>query len=88
MNAGDGLSGVPNDTIGQILVDLKANDGINDGRVNQEAVRKALEAVPGLHFEIRAREQGPPVSKDIDMLIASNNNTDREGNRSPHSNTS
>lgn len=69
----DGLSGIPNDTIGQILVDLKANDGVNDGREGQSAVEKALAAVPGLQFEIRPLEQGPPASKDIDMIVASNN---------------
>ena len=77
MNPGDGLSGTPNDTIGQILVDLKANDGLNDGRKNMEAVRQAMASVPGLRFEIRMREQGPPVTKDVDLLVASNNDADR-----------
>ncbi len=77
-NPGDGLSGTPNDTIGQILVDLKANDGVNDGRKNQKSVQEALKAVPGLRFEIRVREQGPPTTKDVDMIVASDSDIDRE----------
>lgn len=73
----DGVGNTPSDTIGQILVDLKANDGVNDGRESMEAVRAAMEAVPGLRYEIRQREQGPPASKDIDMVIGSNNEDDR-----------
>lgn len=70
---GDGLNGAPNDMIGQILIDLKANDGVNDGRKNLEDVRVALDAVPGLRFEIRPKEQGPPASKDIDIIVSSDN---------------
>ena len=79
---GEGASGdlgsVPNDTIAQILVDLKANDGVHDGRKSLQSVREALEAVPALHFEIVVREQGPPATKDIDMLISSDNDAARE----------
>ena len=76
-NPGDGLGATPNDTIGQLLVDLKANDGVNDGRENMVAVQAALETVPGLKFEILPLEQGPPPSKDIDMIIASDSNAER-----------
>ena len=72
-NPVDGLNGVPNDTVGQILVDLKANDGINDGRKNMAAVEAALEKVQGLRFEVRQLEQGPPGTKDVDMIVASDN---------------
>lgn len=73
----DGLTSTPSDTIGQILVDLKANDGIHDGRESKTEVVEALEKVPGLRFEIIAREQGPPASKDIDLIVASNSDVDR-----------
>ena len=51
---------------------------MHDGRKSLQSVREALEAVPALHFEIVVREQGPPATKDIDMLISSDNDVARE----------
>lgn len=69
----DGVNGKPNDTIGQILIDLKANDGVHDGREGVRDIRAALEAVPGLLFELKPREDGPPTGKDVEIALRSNN---------------
>ncbi|MEZ6011281.1 MAG: efflux RND transporter permease subunit, partial [Hyphomonas sp.] len=43
------------------------------GRVTLKHVRERLQAVPGLRFEITAREQGPPSGKDIQVALLSEN---------------
>lgn len=69
----DGVSGVPLDTIGQILLDLKTtSDGPYDARKTLEEVRSRLSAVPALRFEIKAREQGPPGGKDVQVALLGN----------------
>ncbi len=69
----DGVSGVPLDTIGQILLDLKTtSDGPYDARKTLEEVRSRLSVVPALRFEIKAREQGPPGGKDVQVALLGN----------------
>ncbi|HPF24567.1 MAG TPA: efflux RND transporter permease subunit, partial [Hyphomonas sp.] len=63
----------PIDTVGRILLDLATDDGVHDGRVTLKHVRERLQAVPGLRFEITAREQGPPSGKDIQVALLSEN---------------
>lgn len=66
----DGVNGVPVDTVGQILMDLKTtSDGRYDGRETLQRVRERLSQVPALRFEIRPREQGPPVGKDVQVAL-------------------
>lgn len=69
---GDGVSDKPMDTIGQILIDLKANDGIHNGRQGITDLRTALDAVPGLKYELKPREDGPPTGKDLEIALRSN----------------
>lgn len=69
---GDGVSDKPMDTIGQILIDLKANDGVHNGRQGIIDLRAALDAVPGLKYELKPREDGPPTGKDIEIALRSN----------------
>lgn len=69
---GDGGSSKPNDTIGQILIDLKANDGVHNGRQGIIDLRAAMSEVPGLKFELKPREDGPPQGKDVEIALRSN----------------
>ncbi|MBI1255397.1 MAG: AcrB/AcrD/AcrF family protein [Hyphomonas sp.] len=69
----DGVSGVPLDTIGQILLDLNTtSDGDYNARETLDEVRTRLAAVPALRFEIKPREQGPPGGKDVQVALLSN----------------
>jgi multidrug efflux pump len=66
----DASGGMPADTIGQILMDLKTTaDGPYNGRETLEEVRARLSQVPALRFQISAREQGPPGGKDIQVAL-------------------
>lgn len=66
----DASGGMPADTVGQILMDLKTTaDGPYNGRVTLEKVRERLSNVPALRFQISAREQGPPGGKDIQVAL-------------------
>ena len=70
----DGVSGVPRDTIGQILLDLNTtSDGPFNARETLAEVRNQLAAVPALRFQIQAREQGPPTGKDVQVALLGNN---------------
>ncbi len=69
----DGANDQPLDTIGRLLLDLATADGTHDGRKTLEAVRKRLQQVPGLRFQIQAREQGPPAGKDLQVALLSDN---------------
>lgn len=61
----------PVDTIGQILLDLATDDGVHDGRKTLVHVRELLDAVPGLRYQIQARENGPPAGKDVQIALLS-----------------
>ena len=63
----------PIDTVGRLLLDLATDDGVHDGRVTLQHVRERLEKVPGLRFQITAREQGPPSGKDVQVALLSEN---------------
>jgi multidrug efflux pump len=67
----DGVSGIPDDTIGQMLLDLATDDGVHNGNETLEKARAALNGVAGLRYEIKAREQGPPVGKDVQVALLS-----------------
>ncbi|MEO1190032.1 MAG: efflux RND transporter permease subunit, partial [Pseudomonadota bacterium] len=68
----DGVSAPPQDTIGRILINLTDRDAGFDGRVTEQNIRDALVGVPGLRTEVRKLEQGPPVGKDIQVAVRSN----------------
>ncbi|MFN4225571.1 MAG: efflux RND transporter permease subunit [Hyphomonas sp.] len=73
----EGGGAAPQDTIGQILLDINTtSDGPFDARKTLEDVRARLSAIPALRFEIQAREQGPPGGKDIQVALLSNNSAD------------
>lgn len=68
----DGVSSPPQDTIGRILINLTDREAGFDGRVTEQKIRDALVGVPGLRTEVRKLEQGPPVGKDIQVAVRSN----------------
>lgn len=73
----EGGGAAPQDTIGQILLDINTtSDGPFDARKTLEDVRARLSAIPALRFEIQAREQGPPGGKDIQVALLSNNSAE------------
>jgi len=67
----DGSSSKPIDTVGQLLIDLATADGVHNGRRTLANIRDRLSEVPGLRFEIAAREQGPPSGKDVQIALLS-----------------
>lgn len=68
----DGVSSPPQDTIGRILINLKDREEGYDGRITEQQIRDALVGVPGLRTEVRKLEQGPPVGKDLQVAVRSN----------------
>ena len=68
----DGVSAPPQDTIGRILINLTDRDAGFNGRVTEQNIRDALVGVPGLRTEVRKLEQGPPVGKDVQVAVRSN----------------
>ncbi len=70
-NIGDGASDIPVDTVGRILVDLDTKSGRN-GRETEAEIRERLSTFVGGRIEVKELEQGPPVGKDIQILLRSN----------------
>ena len=68
----DGVSSPPQDTIGRVLINLKDRDAGYDGRETEQEIRDVLVGVPGLRTEVRKLEQGPPVGKDVQVAVRSN----------------
>ena len=68
----DGVSSPPQDTVGRVLINLTDHEAGYDGRVTEQAIRDALVGVPGLRTEVRKLEQGPPVGKDVQIALRSN----------------
>ncbi|MEO0981092.1 MAG: efflux RND transporter permease subunit [Pseudomonadota bacterium] len=69
----DTLQGSPRDTIGRILINLKDRDEGFDGRVTEQKIRDSLAGLPGVLTEVQKLEQGPPVGKDVQIALRSNN---------------
>ncbi len=70
----DGVSSPPQDTIGRILINLHDRDHGFDGRVTEQAIRDTLVGLPGVRTEVKKLEQGPPVGKDVQVALRSNDN--------------
>ena len=64
---------LPAETIGQVSVDL-VNYGERDhSLVILEQLRERVHGIPGVIVEVRQREAGPPVGKDVQVEISSPN---------------
>ncbi len=68
----DGVGSPPQDTIGRVLINLKGRDVGFDGRVTEQSIRDSLVGLPGVRTEVVKLEQGPPVGKDIQIAVRSN----------------
>ncbi len=68
----DGVGSPPQDTVGRVLINLKDRETGYDGRVTEQNIRDALVGVPGVRTEVQKLEQGPPVGKDVQIAIRSN----------------
>lgn len=68
----DGVGAPPNDTVGRILINLKGRENGFDGRVVEAEIRDTLAALKTIPTEVQALQQGPPVGKDVQILLRSN----------------
>lgn len=62
---------LPPDTIGQIGVNLIYYSEREHSRIIQEQLRNLVEGVPGVKVEVRQRESGPPIGKDVEVELSS-----------------
>ena len=67
----DGVRDVPIDTIGRILVDLLPVGTRPDGRLIEQEIKDRLADTPGVRIEVIRLEQGPPVGKDVQIILES-----------------
>ena len=68
----DGVAAPPQDTIGRVLINLQDHEDGFDGRVTEQRIRESLVGISGLRTEVRKLEQGPPVGKDVQVALRSN----------------
>jgi len=64
---------IPIETIGQIGVTLRPYSEREHSYKVIEELREKVRNVPGVHVEVRQREQGPAVGKDAQVEISSSN---------------
>lgn len=62
---------LPSDTIGQVTIDLVPYSQRKHSRLILEDFRKLVRGVPGVKTEVRQREGGPPVGKDVQIELSS-----------------
>lgn len=67
----DGVSSPPRDTIGEIFLELYTKSDGNDSRETQRKISEALEGLEGISTELRKLETGPPVGKDVEIALRS-----------------
>ncbi len=61
---------LPSETIGQVGVDLIAYTGREHSNIILKQLRALVQNVPGVIVEVRQREGGPPVGKDVQVEIS------------------
>ncbi len=71
-----GPNSAPNDTVGRIRIDFvdyeeRMKLGLQ-GRDIENTVKSRLGEVPGVQLEVRGPQNGPPVGKDIQVQLRSN----------------
>ena len=67
----DGVASPPVDTIGRILINLKGRDEGFNGREIEAEIRDVLNQIRTIPTEMVKLEQGPPVGKDIQIALRS-----------------
>ncbi|MEL6370484.1 MAG: efflux RND transporter permease subunit [Pseudomonadota bacterium] len=61
---------LPAETIGQVGIDLVYYSDRDHSRIILEEFREMVAGMPGVIVEVRQRENGPPVGKDVQVEIA------------------
>jgi len=62
---------IPAETIGQISINLVYYSEREHSRIIVEQLRDLVQGAPGVLVEVRQRESGPPIGKDIQVEITS-----------------
>ncbi|WP_421786108.1 efflux RND transporter permease subunit [Hyphobacterium sp.] len=69
----DGVSGAPADAVARIFIEFYPHGQRRDGREILADIREAVADIPGLVTEVRPFENGPPVGKDVQVELRSDN---------------
>lgn len=69
----DGVSGAPADAVARIFIEFYPHGQRRDGRAILADIREAVADIPGLVTEVRPFENGPPVGKDVQIELRSDN---------------
>lgn len=69
----DGVSGAPSDAVARIFIEFFPHGQRRDGRDILADIREAVADIPGLVTEVRPFENGPPVGKDVQVELRSDN---------------
>ncbi|MAC90093.1 efflux RND transporter permease subunit [Maricaulis sp.] len=71
----DGVGAAPADTVARIFVEFEPFGQRPNGRLIEREIREAMVGIPGVIIEVRPFQQGPPVGKDIQVELRSNDAT-------------
>ncbi|MFS2319020.1 efflux RND transporter permease subunit [Maricaulis sp. D1M11] len=69
----DGTGSAPADSIARIFVEFEPFGQRPNGRWIERQIRESMTDVPGVIIEVRPFQQGPPVGKDIQVELRSDN---------------
>ena len=68
----DGVGAAPADSVARIFVEFHPFGQRPNGRLIERQIREAMIGIPGVIIEVRPYQQGPPVGKDIQVELRSN----------------
>lgn len=71
-NPFDGTGSAPADSIARIFVEFEPFGQRPNGRLIERQIREAMIGIPGVIIEVRPFEKGPPVGKDVQVQLRSN----------------
>ena len=66
------MGAAPADSVARIFVEFEPFGQRPNGRLIERQIREAMIGIPGVIIEIRPFQQGPPVGKDIQIELRSN----------------
>ena len=67
----DGTGSAPADSVARIFIEFYPFGQRPNGRLIERNIREALQGIPGVIIEVRAFQQGPPVGKDVQVQLRS-----------------
>jgi len=68
----DGVGAAPADSVARIFVEFEPFGQRPNGRLIERQIREAMVGIAGVIIEVRPFQQGPPVGKDIQVELRSN----------------